>query len=305
MSKFRAFRYFLGIALLFAMLGGLVGGQVLAVQESGNNSFPLPPGQEEPPDEKVLELKCDYPVICGKIGENLEFEVDVIWRGEERRRFDLEATAPPGLRTAILTQFGGYSEKPIAALELEPGALAGNTVKIVVESVPGNLPDPGDYTVTFGVSSEEENETIELTARVTPRYNFIMVTQTLTLTTQVTVGEDNHLAVLMINSGATSIDNLTLTSTQPEGWTVTYHPEKIDSLAPGITQEVDVVIMPPEETAAGDWPVTLRAQSEQVFDELELRVTVLTPDIWGWMIILIIVVVIAGVGVVFWRLGKR
>jgi len=32
---------------------------------------------------------------------------------------------------------------------------------------------------------------------------------------------------------------------------------------------------------------------------------VLTPDIWGWMIILIIVVVIAGVGVVFWRLGKR
>jgi len=304
-SKFRVFRYFLGIVLLLAMLGGLMGAPVLAAQESGNNSFPLPPGQEEPPDEKVLELQCDYPVICGEIGENLEFEVEVIWRGEERRRFDLEVTAPPGLRAAIFTKYGGYSEKPIAALELEPKQLSGNTVKIVVQSVPGKLPDPGDYTVTFGVSSEEVSETIELTAQVTPHYDFAMVTQTMRLTTQVTAGEENHLAVLMINSGSSAIDDLTLTSTQPEGWTVAYHPEKIDSLAPGMTQEVDVVIMPPEETAAGDWPVTLRAQSEQVFDELELRVTVLTPDIWGWVIILIIVVVIAGAGVAVWRLGRR
>lgn len=190
-------------------------------------------------------------------------------------------------------------------MELEPIQASGNSVKIVVQSVPGQLPEPGDYTVTFGVSSEEESATIELTARVSPYYDFAMVTQTLQLTTQVTAGEDNHLAVLMINSGLTTIDNLTLTSIQPEGWTVTYHPEKIESLAPGITQEVDVVIMPSEETAAGDWPVTLRAKSEQVFDEFELRVTVLTPDIWGWVIILIIVVVIAGVGVAFWRLGKR
>jgi len=66
-----------------------------------------------------------------------------------------------------------------------------------------------------------------------------------------------------------------------------------------------VVITPPEKTVAGDWPVTLQAKSKQVFDELELRVTVLSSDIWGWVVILIIVVVIAGAGVVFWRLGRR
>jgi len=304
-SKFRAFRYVLGFALLFAMLGSLVGGQVLASQESGNDFSVLPPGQEEPPAKEVLELKCDYPVICGEIGESLEFEVEIIWRGEERRRFDLTMTVPPGLRAATFTQYGGYPEKPIAALELEPIQLTGNGVKIIVDSVPGKLPDPGDYAITFEVSSEEVNETIELTAKVSPHYDFAMVTQTLQLTTEVTAGEDNHLAVLLLNYGSSAIEDITLTSTEPEGWTITYHPEKIDSLASGMTQEVDVVITPPEKTVAGDWPVTLQAKSEQVFDELELRVTVLTSDIWGWVVILIIVVVIAGAGVVFWRLGRR
>jgi len=276
---------------------------VLASQENRNDSPVLPPGQGGPQPQKVLELNCDYPIVCGESGESLEFDIKMDWKGEERQRFDLSVTTPPDWRAIIFSQ--RPDEKPIAALELDPRQSFRNGVKIVVAPLPGKLPDAGDYAITFEVSWEGGSETIELTARVTPRYEFAMVTQSRRLTTNVTAGEDNHLAVVLVNSGSASIENLALTSTQPEGWAITYEPGEIDSLAPGTTQDVDVIITPPKETAAGDWPVTLRAENEQVRDELELRVTVLTSSIGGWIVVLIVVVVIAGAGVALWWLGRR
>jgi uncharacterized membrane protein len=36
-----------------------------------------------------------------------------------------------------------------------------------------------------------------------------------------------------------------------------------------------------------------------------LRVTVLTPTVWGWIGLIIVVLVIAGLGVLFMKLGRR
>jgi len=99
---------------------------------------------------------------------------------------------------------------------------------------------------------------------------------------------------------------MTFSSTKPEGWEITYTPKEIDSLGAGLTQEVDVVITPPDKTIAGDYGITLRGLAEQgLSDTIELRVTVLTSTIWGWVGILIVVVVVAGLAVLFWRLGRR
>ncbi len=287
------------------MVGGLVGEQVLAVQESSNGSFVLPPGQEEPSPEGVIEVKCDYPVLVGESGDTIEFHVELLWKGDERRRFDLAATSPPGWKAEVFTLYGSFPEKPIPTLEMEPATLVGNKVKVVVEPIPGNLPEPGDYVVIFEANSGDIRGTMELTARVKPHYEFAMITQTLQLDMEVTAGEENHLAIILMNLGSAPIENLNFTSIEPEDWTITYNPDRIDLLEPGMTQGVDVVIMPSKETVAGDWPITLRARSSQVADELAIRVTALTPTIWGWIGILIVIAVIAGVGVVFWRLGRR
>jgi len=304
-SRIRAFRYLFCFVLLFTMLGGLMGVPVLAVQENDDNPVVMPPNQEEPPAEDVIDFRCDYPVLCVEAGEEAEFEVELLWLGEERRRFDLATIPPSGWKAEIYTQYGGYPEKPIEALELEPEKLYGNTVKILVQPIPGNLPEPGDYTIALKVSSEDVTGTYEFVAKVSPRYEFAMITQTLRLDTEAKAGEGKHLSVILMNSGSASIEDLSFTSTKPEGWDVTFYPEKIDSLAPGITQELGVVITPPKETEAGDWPVTLRANSDQVAEEVELRVTVSNTTIWGWIVILIVVMVVAGAGVYFWRLSRR
>jgi len=288
------------------MLAGLVGSQVvLAAQEASKDSFSLPPGQEEPPPEEKIEIESKFPVLSAKSGEIFEFDADLKYQGAERKRFDLTLTAPTGW-ASIAT--AGYPEKQIPAIEMGPAEAFPVTEKIKVKFGPitGKYPEAGDYLLTLEVSSGALKETFEFKAVVTARYEFSMTSATGRLNTEANAGEDNHFSILLTNSGSAAMENITLSSSKPEGWSVTFTPKKIDSLDSGLTQEIDVMINPPRKTIAGDYQITLRADSTEYSpDSMNLRVTVLTPTIWGWVGVIIVLVVIAGVGVIFWRLGRR
>jgi uncharacterized membrane protein len=68
---------------------------------------------------------------------------------------------------------------------------------------------------------------------------------------------------------------------------------------------VDLTINPPGKTIAGDYALTVHATSDNASDDLELRITVLTPSLWGWVGVGIVLLVVAGLAVVFVRLGRR
>ena len=148
--------------------------------------------------------------------------------------------------------------------------------------------------------------TFDFKAVVTARYEFAITTSSGLLNTEANAGEENHFSILLRNTGSTAIENITLSSVKPSGWNVTFEPEKVDSLESGLTQEIDVVIEPPRKTIAGDYEITLKADSKEYTPgSMKVRVTVLSPTIWGWVGVIIVLVVIAGLGVVFWRLGRR
>ena len=95
MSKIKAVHYLLCFVLLFIMVSGLAASQVaLAAQDYSRNSSSLPPGQEEPTIQEMLEIESKYPVLSAKSGEIFEFSVDLKYQGEERKRFDLTFTTP-------------------------------------------------------------------------------------------------------------------------------------------------------------------------------------------------------------------
>ena len=94
----------------------------------------------------------------------------------------------------------------------------------------------------------------------------------------------------------------------PSGWSVTFNPEKIDSLPVDGEREVEVNIKPPEKTISGDYEITVSAKPESKYDvddDLDIRVTVLTEPLWGWIGIGIVVLVVIGLVVMFMRLGRR
>ena len=304
MSRTRVIRYLLCFVLFFGAFGCLMGNQVvLATQESSGGSFLSSINQEQPPPEEKLELSCLYPVLRDISGASFEFEVALKWQGSKRRTFELGATAPPKWTAKVIR---GMEEQEAPAIELEPGLTYPDTVRVRLAPLAGELPEPGEYVVTLEASSGDIKEATELKAVVTALYRFAFYTATGLLNTEVTAGEDNHLSLLVFNSGQAVIEKIDLLSTKPQGWSITLNPDKAESLEPGLAQEVDAVIKPPRKTIAGDYMVTLTAISKDLPKrEIELRVTVLTPTVWGWVAILIVLAVIAGLGVMFRRLGRR
>ncbi len=304
MFRSRAVRCLLGFVLLFSVFAGLLGGQaVMAAQKGG--SLLLSPSQEQPPFEEGLTLGSQFPILSGVSGDEFEFEVELSYQGSEARIFDLITTVPPEWGASIMpTTFGATSQ--ISAIRLEPFKSLPDKVKVKLRPLARRMPEPGEYVVILKAASGELEATIELKVVVTARYEFFMLPATGRLNTKADAGKDNHFSILLLNSGSTAIENITFSSSKPEGWSITYNPEKVDSLESGLTQEVDVVINPPRKTIAGDYEIKLWAESKEFSpDSLVLRVTVLTPTIWGWVGILIVLAIIAGVGVIFWRLGRR
>lgn len=308
MGMSRVVHYLLALVFLAGVVGGAGGQAVLAAPAADDGSLPVLANQEEPQIEEKLEIIAKYPVLKGKSGDKFTFELELAWHSNEFREFDVTASGPPDWNLSIL---GGYEKKEITGrigLEpLQPGKTY-PTEKVTIQLVPekGTKPEPGEYLVTFEISSGDIHESVELKAVVTAVYEFDFYPVTGRLNTEVTAGEDNYLSLKVVNFGTATLESIRLSSSKPEGWSITFNPDKVESLEPGLSQEVEVVIKPPRQTIAGDYRVTLYAESEEFSaDPLKLRVTVLTPTIWGWVGILIVLAVIAGVGVIFRRLGRR
>jgi uncharacterized membrane protein len=303
MIKSRAMRYLLCLGLALALFTGLVGSQVaLAAGDGNDNSFSVLPNQEElPPD--ILELTCKYPVLRGVSGHAFEFLIEATYRGTKDRVFDISLDQPPQWDVSVT---GKYETEQIESFTMKTFEPVAPEFKVVLSPVPGYEPEPGEYKLIFTATSEEVTASVELEAIVTARYELELIPGSGRLNTEATVGEENHISIILVNRGSAPIEDLSFTSSKPEGWSITYTPDHIDTLGAGLAQEVDINIEPPEKTIAGDYSLTINVEGKpDLFDSLQYRVTVLTPSIWGWVGIIIVVVVVAGLAFLFRRLGRR
>ncbi|MFO7929193.1 MAG: NEW3 domain-containing protein [Candidatus Humimicrobiaceae bacterium] len=252
----------------------------------------------ETPEEITFDVS--YPEIKAKSGQPFEFSLDLTYVGPDPLTFDLKWEAPEGWYVQIMPS---YQETEISAVKLEPD----KAETLNVTAMPLVKKQPGEYPIKVIASHEESGleETAEVNAIVTATYELDFTTKTGRLNTEVTSGKDNKYTLVLNNNGSDSIENLSLSVQEPEGWMVGFENDEIETLEAGEEKEVVVTIKPPEKTIAGDYMLSFSASSDNANDSLELRVTVLTPTIWGWVGIGIIVVVIVGVAVIFARLGRR
>ncbi len=308
MNRSRIARCLACFALLLTVLASLLGSSVvLAAEEDSNGPILSPPSQEEPQSkESPIKFTCKFPAVKGVAGDTFEFQIVIKPSDYEyAMKYDFNVIAPSGWKAGV---WGDYPEKRISSISFAgERTLSEETVVVKASSLSGERPEPGEYMITLEMESEtgDLKASIDLTAVVTASYEFDMYTETGWLNAQAKAAEDNHISILLINTGTAAIENVTFSSDEPEGWSITFNPEKIDSLEPGLKREVDVVIKPPKKAIAGDYPTTLKAESEHGSDSLELRVTVVAPIVGGDAGIGIAVGVIAGLVVLFRRPSMR
>ncbi|MFZ3386342.1 MAG: NEW3 domain-containing protein [Candidatus Hydromicrobium sp.] len=263
---------------------------------------------EPVPEELIFDTTL--PKIQAKEGETFIFNFGVIYmegdepfgieEGKSEKTFDITVDYPTGWIAAVAS---GSTEVPAINLKFN------SRESLMLIAIPLVQQEPGEYELKATFKSAVEGDTLEgsidFTAVITATYEISLTTKTGILSTELTSGKDNHYKLIVTNNSSTSVENITLSSTEPEGWQVNFDKKTIESIEAGANMEIDAVINPPEKTIAGDYMLTFSASSENSNSSIDLRATVETPTIWGIVGIGIIVVVIIGVAVIFARLGRR
>ncbi len=265
------------------------------------------PEQEIPQIQPKIELAPTYPRVEDIAGGTFQFQIQFLFAAElggTARDFTLTPKAPPGWDVYMTPQY--EKDRKISAIRLEPSYAAGNTILLFANAPFWPLPDPGQYKISLTATSGNITDTKELTAVITAKYALNVLPSNSLYNTTAQADKDNFFSINLQSLSTAPISNITFTTTKPEGWTVKFTPDKIEKLEPLSEQTVDVNIMPPPKTIAGDYSVSIRGTGAQVTaSDLNIRVTVETPTIWGWVGVIIILLVIAGLVVVFMRFSRR
>ena len=261
-----------------------------------------------PLKEPKVELSPVYPRLEAIAGGDFVFEVEFAYRDveitDEPRDFNLRTTAPKGWEVYMTPPY--EKEKKVSAIRLKPAFTPGNKLRVVVTAPFWPLPEPGEYKITLEAISGEVKGSIEFTAVITAKYILFVVPVAERYNTTAKAGEDNFFSISVGNLGTAAINDIKLSSTGPEGWQIEFSPDKVDSIEAIADQVIDVNIKPPSKTIAGDYVISLRASGKQTSSgEINIRVTVETPTIWGWVGVGIILVVVAGLVVIFLRFSRR
>ena len=257
--------------------------------------------------EPFVAIKATYPAVEGIAGANFSFEVEFNYNAElggEARSFELVLTAPQGWSAYITPQY--QKENRIREITLQPGFAAGTKLLVTVTSPVWTLPEPGDYEITLEAISGEIQGATELTAVITARYTMTLAPSDELYNATARAGKDNFFSIDVANLGTAPIEDIKFSTVKPQGWTIEFTPDKIESLPAIDYQTVDINIKPPPETISGDYEITIQVSGEQIpREELKIRVTVETPTIWGWVGVGIIVLVVAGLAYIFMRFSRR
>jgi uncharacterized membrane protein len=260
--------------------------------------------------DATLELTTPYYKLEIVSGASVEFTITLEYTGTEARVFDLVATGPTDWTTSITPSYP--RDRQILDIRMEPPEEGESSTvqKIIVTATPASwlTPEVGEYPITLEASSGDIKSSIELTAIVTSvpaTYTLYLTSPDGVLSTTAQAGKDNYFTLAVANSGTGVIDNISLSTNKPKGWTVELSQTNINSVAAGDYQTVEMNIKPPADAISGDYELIVRASGTQASDSLEIRVTVKTSSLWGWVGIGIIVLVIAGLAVIFMRFSRR
>jgi uncharacterized repeat protein (TIGR01451 family) len=248
-----------------------------------------------------VTMNATNPQLQGHSGTTFNFDVSIKNDTNQEIDFALDVQGPEGW-TVTATPQG-------AAQAATANVPAGQTGHVTVAAAAPDDAQADIYPITLTATGGPEQQSLDLSVEITGSYSISLATQDGRLNASATVGSDSPLNLIVTNTGTAPLTNVTLTSTPPNGWKVTFAPDKFDSLAANTPTNVIATIHPSDQAVAGDYVLTFRAnsttQGATASDSIDVRTTVQTSPIWGIVGILLIVLVLGGLLFVFRQYGRR
>jgi len=246
-----------------------------------------------------LKLTSQYPVLSTASGQTLKFTIDLKNETNKPLTTSLVAQPPQGWTVRFKPQFG---DTQISSIQLKENGT--ETLSVEIDSPATAEAKQYPVTIRARAGAFEASTNLQVTLKGTQ--DLKMGSATGTLNTSLTAGTKSPVDFLVGNAGTAPIRNLSFISKKPnDKWTVDFKPDKISALNPGEVQQIKMEILAPDRTIAGDYMLSLTANSPEVNKSVDFRVTVSTPTVWGWLGFGIVALVVIGLAVVFFRLGRR
>ncbi|CAM4361207.1 NEW3 domain-containing protein [Paenibacillus phoenicis] len=189
----------------------------------------------------------------------------------------------------------------VTSVEVEP-----NTEKsITIEVKPPEQIKAGTYEIPISATSGDTTANAKIEAVVTGTYDMKFSTVDDRLSTDVGAGSERKLTFVVQNTGSAELQDLSFSSAAPTDWEVSFEPSSITSIAPGESKQVQATIKSSKKSLPGDYIVSLTASSANKSANADLRVTVKSSVLWGWVGVLIILAVCGGIYYLFRKYGRR
>ena len=246
-----------------------------------------------------VTLTTDFPSLRGPASQAFNFNLTLSNDTAEDLTFSVNAQGPAGWTVeATLT---GQSQAASAIIE------AGSTSGVTVSAEPPEGTPAGVYDIEVVAVAGERQITGALQVDVTGSYTLEISTPDGTpLNGRGSAGAATPISLVVTNTGTAAITNITLTSTAPTGWEVTFAEETIASLEPNTPTTIEATVTPSGDAIAGDYEITVTAAGdESTRDSVDIRYTVETSLLWGVIGIALILAVAGGIWWVFQRYGRR
>ena len=244
------------------------------------------------------DFSCEYPEQEGAADASFSFSATLVNNSPETQTYSLSAQAPEGWQVAF--EPSGESTQ-VASIELESAASQGLDITVT----PPNNVEAGQYTIPCSAISAGETLDMELSVTVTEKYSLDLSTPDGLLSFDTHANEETPVTLSITNNSNVPVQNVNLTSSAPSEWNVSFDTPTIDVIEAGATVEVTARVTPSDQALTGDYVVTMTANASQVSDTAEFRVAVETSMAWGFVAVVVIAALLAGIGYVFRKYGRR
>lgn len=268
-----------------------------ATSPSGTTTLPLQLRVSHTASGNVT-LTSQYPSLKGAATASFSFGLTLTNNLPQKATFDLTSTAPAGWTVNVYPT----SNTQASTADVSAGGTSDITASV---SPPSNV-TAGTYHIQVTASSGSASASAPLTVDITGTYSMTFGPPSgQPLNASVTAGGSGSMNLVVQNTGSAPLDSISLTSSPPSGWKVTFSPSSIAQLQPNASTNVTATITPASDAIAGDYDVSMSANSTNANQTIDVRTTVNTSPIGGLVGLAVIVIALGGLAIVFRRYGRR
>lgn len=246
-----------------------------------------------------VSLTTSTPVLTGSSDATFSFDLQFQNDTPQDVTLSVAATGPAGWDvTAALT-----GETQAASTVVEAGA--SQNVTVTVNAAPDAA--AGQYPISVEATAGERTVAADLGIEITGSYSMVLSTPNDLLSASGSAGAATTQTFTITNTGTAPLSEVTIESTPPSGWEVTFDPESVLVIAPNDAATITATITPSGEAVAGDYVVSFSAKAAEsgATDEAQIRFTVETSPLWALVGLGIIALILAGLFYVFRTYGRR